>query len=87
MALEQDPSEHSSTISAGREGGEGWIGVKKYCASLIGNSTLLLFFLNNKAISLLPHCTLANHTPGNLKSSRKIFIPSTKPGYSFAVYL
>ena len=44
MALEQDPSEHSSTISAGREGGEGWIGVKKYCASLIGNSTLLLFF-------------------------------------------
>ena len=43
LALEQDPSEHSSTIFPGGDGGEGWVGVKKYCASLTGNGTLLLF--------------------------------------------
>lgn len=54
---------------------------KKYYASITGNSTLLLFWQQN----LLPCCTLANHTPENLKSSRKIFIPSTMPGSSFVV--
>ena len=75
----QDPPEHSSTIFAGRDRR----GIRSTMQAL--QEMACYCFFNSKATSLFPHRTLANHPPGNLKSSRKIFIPSTMPGSSFAV--